>query len=153
MTTTEQPHSPCGTPPAAPLPISPLAQPPTSPIRKAFPSLPSPLPTRRTRTQSVSERAAEGPQHKGKVEFFCREKGHGFILPDGGGSHIFVHISDIDGEYIPKHNDIVTYKLCPVPPKMEKLCAVHVTIVHLETHTHERWDSPSPSHKHDDKTP
>ncbi|CAG5129932.1 unnamed protein product [Candidula unifasciata] len=109
--------------------------------------IPSPIPTRRTRTKSMSERAAEGPTHKGTVKFFCRQRGHGFIHPDDGhGEDIFVHISDVEGEWVPKEGDQVTYKTVLIPPKNEKLQAVHVVITHLKPGVlHERWDSPVPT--------
>nr|XP_018903602.1 PREDICTED: cold shock domain-containing protein CG9705 [Bemisia tabaci] len=104
--------------------------------------LPSPIITRRTRTESTSARALLNPQETGKVKYFCRAKGHGFITPASGGEDIFVHISDIEGEYIPLPGDEVTYRLCPIPPKMEKCQAVHVDIVHFTPEKHLRWDSP-----------
>ncbi|XP_005098052.1 calcium-regulated heat stable protein 1 [Aplysia californica] len=109
--------------------------------------LPSPVPTRRTRTKSMSERAAEGPTYKGTVKMFCRQRGHGFLHPDDGEkADIFVHISDIEGEWVPKEGDQVTYKTVHIPPKMEKLQAVHVQITHLKPGVkHERWDSPTPA--------
>uniref|UniRef100_A0A8C6SIK7 Cold shock domain containing C2, RNA binding a n=1 Tax=Neogobius melanostomus TaxID=47308 RepID=A0A8C6SIK7_9GOBI len=89
--------------------------------------LPSPLPTKRTRTYSATVRARSGP-------------GHGFIRPSHGGEDIFVHISDIDGEYVPMEGDEVTYKVCPVPPKNQKVQAVDVVITHLNPGTkHETW--------------
>lgn len=104
--------------------------------------IPSPIPTRRNRTFSQSERAKEGPTFKGKVREFCRQKGHGFIIPDHEKNPIFVHISDIEGEYVPKPGDEVTYKVILIPPKMEKRQAVHVKITHLAPGvSHEKWDS------------
>jgi len=119
--------------------------------------VPSPIPTRRTRTYSQSERARAGPTVHGRIKSFCREKGHGFIVPlESHGDPIFVHISDVDGELVPREGDEVTYKLCAMPPKYEKFCAVHVIIVHpRDDIPHERWGEhhrspappqPSPSH-------
>lgn len=102
--------------------------------------IPSPLPTRRTRTFSATVRASEGPIYKGVCKCFCRSKGHGFISPADGGPDIFVHISDIEGEYVPVAGDEVTYKVCTIPPKNEKLQAVEVVITHLAPGTkHETW--------------
>ncbi|KAI1883982.1 hypothetical protein AGOR_G00221700 [Albula goreensis] len=102
--------------------------------------IPSPLPTRRTRTCSATARAAEGPSFAGVCKCFSRSKGHGFIKPADGGSDIFVHISDIEGEYVPVEGDEVSYKICSIPPKHEKVQAVEVTITHLAPGTkHETW--------------
>lgn len=71
---------------------------------------------------------------------FSRAKGHGFITPVDGGSDIFVHISDIEGEYVPMEGDEVSYKMFPIPPKNMKMQAVEVTITHLKPGTkHETW--------------
>ncbi|KAF7237496.1 Calcium-regulated heat-stable protein 1 [Varanus komodoensis] len=89
---------------------------------------------------SWTVRASEGPTFKGVCKCFCRSKGHGFITPADGGPDIFVHISDIDGEYVPVAGDEVTYKVCTIPPKNEKLQAVEVIITHLAPGTkHETW--------------
>ncbi|XP_053133063.1 calcium-regulated heat-stable protein 1 isoform X2 [Hemicordylus capensis] len=102
--------------------------------------IPSPLPTRRTRTYSATARASEGPTFKGTCKVFCRSKGHGFITPMDGGPDIFVHISDIEGEYVLVAGDEVSYKVCTIPPKNEKLQAVDVVITHLAPGTkHETW--------------
>ncbi|KAI2666345.1 Calcium-regulated heat stable protein 1 [Labeo rohita] len=139
------------TPPLSPLsplsPVSPssLRLPPCrrrdrspSPMRGYL--IPSPLPTRRNRTCSAAARAAEGPVFSGVCKCFSRSKGHGFITPSDGGNDIFVHISDIEGEYVPMEGDEVSYKICSIPPKHEKIQAVEVTITHLAPGTkHETW--------------
>lgn len=111
-----------------------------SPMRGSGYLIPSPLPTRRTRTFSATLKASEQPVSKGVCKCFCRSKGHGFITPADGGPDIFVHISDIEGEYVPVEGDEVTYKLCTIPPKHEKKQAVDVVITHIKPGTkHETW--------------
>jgi len=96
----------------------------------------------RTRTISESEKIMASPTLKGIVISFCREKGHGFIKPDDGGEQLFMHISDIEGDVVPKAGDIVTYKRCAIPPKRISFSAVHVQLVHLnEAVPHEKWFS------------
>ncbi|XP_013383373.1 cold shock domain-containing protein CG9705-like [Lingula anatina] len=119
---------------------------PGSPVQHGHFLIPSPIITRRMRTNSVSERAKQGPVLKGKVKSFCRTKGHGFIIPAAGGEPLFVHISDIEEEYVPKEGDEVTYQVVHVPPKNEKFQAVHVHITNLvQGVTHEKWDTPPAS--------
>lgn len=56
-------------------------------------------------------------------------------------SHIVCY--SIDGEYVPKEGDEVTYKTVLIPPRNEKIQAVHVKITHLKPGvSHEKWDSP-----------
>lgn len=101
---------------------------------------PSPLPTKRNRTYSATVRARSGPVFKGVCKNFSRSQGHGFIRPAHGGEDIFVHISDVEGEYVPMEGDEVTYKVCPVPPKNLKVQAVEVVITNLTPGTkHETW--------------
>ncbi|CAL8289392.1 unnamed protein product [Boreogadus saida] len=103
-------------------------------------TLPSPLPTKRTRTYSATVRAQSSPVYKGVCKNFCRSQGHGFLKPSHGGEDIFVHISDIEGEYVPVEGDEVTYKVSRVPPKNLKVQAVEVKIIHLNPGTkHETW--------------
>ena len=102
--------------------------------------LPSPLPTKRTRTYSATARASAGPVFKGVCKQFSRSQGHGFITPENGSEDIFVHVSDIEGEYVPVEGDEVTYKICPIPPKNQKFQAVEVVLTQLAPHTpHETW--------------
>jgi len=102
--------------------------------------IPSPLITKRTRTASTCEKIIKSKTEYGTIKLFCREKGHGFITPEDGGDTIFVHISDIEDEFIPLVGDRVKYQLCPVPPKFEKFQAVHVHIVNLKPELHRRWE-------------
>lgn len=110
--------------------------------------IPSPIVTRRTRTYSASERAKKEPRLNGIVKTFCRNRGHGFIIPLDPNEDVvplFCHVSDIEGEYVPKEGDEVTYQKCLIPPRNEKYQAIHVKITHLAPGvTHEKWDSPSP---------
>lgn len=84
------------------------------------------------------------PEIEGTIKSFSREKGHGFI-EQNNGEDIFVHISDIEGEFIPQPGDKVRYRLCPIPPKFEKFQAVHVHIINLTPNVHQKW-GPSPEH-------
>ncbi|XP_049299598.1 cold shock domain-containing protein CG9705 [Anopheles funestus] len=119
-------------------PIPPVSSIPSSPSHL---QLPSPIITRRTRTASTSDRAMRNPIEEGKVKSFSRSKGHGFIAPTAGGDDIFVHISDIEGEYVPLPGDEVSYRLCSIPPKYEKVQAIHVQITHLTPEKHSRWET------------
>ncbi|KAF5292858.1 hypothetical protein FQR65_LT11110 [Abscondita terminalis] len=103
-------------------------------------TIPSPLITRRTRTPSMSERALKTPELLGTIKSFCREKGHGFISPNTGEEDIFVHVSDVEGEFVPLPGDTVKYRLCPIPPKFEKYQAVHVQITNLTPEIHKKWE-------------
>jgi len=107
--------------------------------------MPSPLITRRTRTLSTSERAMNNPESTGTIVSFCRTKGHGFVRPDGAKKEdplIFIHVSDVEGEYIPIKEDRVTYRMCPIPPKMERHQAIHVRIVNFCHTKHHKWSEP-----------
>lgn len=85
-------------------------------------------------------RASAGPVFKGVCKQFSRSQGHGFITPENGSEDIFVHVSDIEGEYVPVEGDEVTYKMCPIPPKNQKFQAVEVVLTQLAPHTpHETW--------------
>ncbi|KAF5279968.1 hypothetical protein FQA39_LY18189 [Lamprigera yunnana] len=103
-------------------------------------TIPSPMITRRNRTPSMSERTLDSPEHTGTIKTFCREKGHGFIIPSTGGEDIFLHVSDIEGEYVPLSGDTVKYRLWPIPPKLEKNQAVHVHITNLTPEVHKKWE-------------
>ena len=67
--------------------------------------LPDIIITRRTRTISMNGRIEEDI-HEGTVRFFCRSKGHGFLRDDVGEEH-FVHVSDIESDFVPMKGDKV----------------------------------------------
>ena len=103
------------------------------------------VPHRRVRTLSETERIAAGQTFRGVITKFCRNKGHGFIQPNDGSEPIFVHISDIEGEWCPKEGDVVSFKKTLTPPKCQKYQAVHVNFVHLkEGVKHEHWGDAPP---------
>lgn len=110
--------------------------------------------TKRNRSNSTYERAKDNPIEKGVIKYFSRSKGHGFVTnPQRPGEDLFVHISDIEGELVPKEGDEVSYKLCPIPPKLEKYQAIHVRIVNFTPDVHVRWDSPLKEEEKQDLSP
>jgi len=88
------------------------------------------------------ELALSRPTEYGVIKQFCRVKGHGFIKRNDGEKDLFCHISDIDGEYVPREGDEVSFRLIPVPPKCEKFQAVHVQIINFTPEVHLRWAAP-----------
>ena len=92
---------------------------------------------RRSRTASVTEAIQEDVLH-GEVTYFCKSKGHGFIKDEHDDQEHFVHVSDIESDFVPMQGDKVSYKLCPIPPKFEKCQAVHVQIVKMSPTNHKR---------------
>jgi cold shock CspA family protein len=83
----------------------------------------------------------EDEVRQGTVKFFCRSRGHGFIDDDQnqGGIPVFMHISDIEGEYIPRKHDRVRYRICPMPPRFDRAQAVHIEIIDLNPDGHHKW--------------
>jgi len=131
------PHAVRGSPCASPVIGS-----PSSPGFGQALSVPQVIITKRTRTHSTNERALLNPVVSGKIKYFSRSKGHGFIQDKTRGEDIFVHISDIEGEYVPRIGDEVSYRVCPLPPKEEKYQATHVRIINFTPDVHVRWDAP-----------
>merc|ERR1740131_500976 len=77
--------------------------------------LESTLIPRRARTASVCERIEEG-DWTGTITYFCKSRGHGFIKPDkkhmndndvDTGEEHFVHVSDVDSQWVPLKGDQV----------------------------------------------
>ncbi|EFX86455.1 hypothetical protein DAPPUDRAFT_236661 [Daphnia pulex] len=96
-----------------------------SSINEGSPSahlLPNPIITKRTRTQSMLELALDNPvEHVLKIVLF--------------------HLFSIDGEYVPRIGDEVSFRKLLVPPKLEKYQAVHVQITNFTPEVHQRWTS------------
>lgn len=48
----------------------------------------------------------------GKVKFFKEDKGFGFIVDEGSGKDVFVHITNVDKDDLPlNENDAVTFDI------------------------------------------
>ncbi|TMS15181.1 Calcium-regulated heat stable protein 1 [Larimichthys crocea] len=64
----------------------------------------------------------------------------GYLIPSPLPTRRNRTCSAIEGEYVPVEGDEVSYKICSIPPKHEKVQAVEVTITHLKPGTkHETW--------------
>lgn len=51
-----------------------------------------------------------GTPGTGKIKFFDMKKGFGFVIPDGGGDELFVHVSDVmNKDEVCVENKRVTY--------------------------------------------
>ncbi len=50
-----------------------------------------------------------------------------------------MHISDIEGEYIPRKGDKVRYQVCPMPPRFDKPQGVHIQIIDFTPEVHHKW--------------
>ena len=46
---------------------------------------------------------------RGTVSYFCRSRGHGYILGQDNGEEHFVHVSDVEGEFVPMKDDKVLW--------------------------------------------
>jgi cold shock protein len=66
---------------------------------------------------------------QGTVKFFRQDRGFGFIMPDGGGNDVFVHVSDLEKSGISSlaEGQKVTFDLEP-DKKSGRLRAVNVRI-------------------------
>merc|ERR1711993_193341 len=111
---------------------------PKSPRKYPF-LIPSPIPCRRTRTSSQSQMAADSPVQTGTVTEFSRSHGHGFIKPDVDEKLYFLHISDVESEYVLKEGDRVEFRTILMPPKLVERQAVEVKLLKMANSKHEKW--------------
>ena len=65
----------------------------------------------------------------GTVKWFNNKKGFGFIVPDGGGQDVFVHISAVEKSGLKALNEAqkVSYDLAP--DREGRMTAVNLTAV------------------------
>lgn len=60
-------------------------------------------------------------RYQGKISAWNADRGFGFIIWNGGGEKIFVHISQLSHKkHIPEIGDLVTYELGPKDEKGQK---------------------------------
>ena len=60
-------------------------------------------------------------RYQGKISAWNADRGFGFILWNGGGEKIFVHISQLSHKkHVPEIGDLVTYELGPKDEKGQK---------------------------------
>ena len=63
-----------------------------------------------------------------------------------------MHITDIEGEYIPRKGDKVKFRRCPMPPKFNKYQAVCINIIDFVPEVHHKWtDKETPQELEEDK--
>jgi CspA family cold shock protein len=66
------------------------------------------------RQESPATTAARGRQ-RGKVKWFSRQKGYGFIIVEGSGEEIFVHRTDLEGVYSLMEGQEVEFEIEATP--------------------------------------
>ena len=82
------------------------------------------------RFDKVSHRCA------GKLKYFLID---GVSISFQDTYPVFMHISDIEGEYIPRKGDRVLYNVCPMPPRFDKPQGVHIKIIDFTPEVHKKW--------------
>ncbi len=64
----------------------------------------------------------------GEVKWFNVDKGYGFILPDGGGPDVFVHVRDLKGGGLAQLIEKQRVSFDAVPGKDSKPKAVNIRV-------------------------
>jgi CspA family cold shock protein len=54
-----------------------------------------PTASRRSSAQATTSNGSSG-EEPGTVKWFSPDRGYGFITPNGGGKHVFVHVSALE---------------------------------------------------------
>jgi CspA family cold shock protein len=58
---------------------------------------------------------AAGGRQRGKVKWFSRRRGYGFIIVEGSGEEIFVHRTDLEGAYSLQKGQEVEFEIEATP--------------------------------------
>jgi CspA family cold shock protein len=56
-----------------------------------------------------------GGRQRGKVKWFSRQRGYGFIIVEGSGEEIFVHRTDLEGVYSLREGQEVEFEIEATP--------------------------------------
>lgn len=81
-------------------------------------------------------------QPKAEMTFSCTSQSELLQIskqPEAFTLYLFYH--SIEGEYIPQTGDEVSYRVCSIPPKFEKMQAIHVKITNLTPEVHTKWEN------------
>lgn len=62
------------------------------------------------RVLSNTPPCVQGEVQAGTVTYFCRSRGHGFLRDDRGEEH-FVHVSDVESDFVPLKGDKVRWEI------------------------------------------
>jgi CspA family cold shock protein len=72
-------------------------------------------PTAEEPTAEEPTATVAGGRQRGKVKWFSRQRGYGFIIVEGSGEEIFVHRTDLEGVYSLREGQEVEFEIEATP--------------------------------------